>query len=765
MLKSIRIGTKLYGGFGVVLTLLVIVGGASTLQLLTVQDMFNQYRDAAKSAHTISALQSEFLQARLNVKNYLIVNDPAVAESALTQMETARDLIGTAVEEASDPDAAARLRDMGDLAGQYLSAFNRVVDLEQRRDDLTQVFLTVGPELEDALTDVMRASDENDNAEGAYRAGVMLQHLLQARIHSSKFLGNADKAEETGTFKALEEFDESAPALLEALQDPALRQRIEQAVTRKAAYASAFSDVAEVIHTRQEIVGGTLDVIGPTVAKQIVGFTEETKRIRDTLGPKAVAIIDQTVAIAITLSVIAVLIGFAAAWLLSSGIAKPIRAMTAAMERLAHKDFAVQIPAQDHKDEVGEMSKAVQVFKDSGVELNRIQAEQESEHRRNARRVKTEMFALTNALDEQVRGSIAEVQQQAKRMLDAAVKMAEAVTISEGGAAAAANASRESSSSVDAVAAAAEEMASSIAEISRQVSGASDIARRASNQANVTNERIQGLAAAANQIGEVVNLISDIAKQTNLLALNATIEAARAGEAGKGFAVVANEVKTLANQTAKATEDIAGQIGTVQASTKDAVEAIEGIVRVISEINEITSSVSAAVEEQSAATGEISQNAQQAARSTQDASSNIEDVSNSTEVTGGYARDVKQAANEVGDRIQQMLTDLERIVRSGSEEERETHRLRTVNVACTVAVGREEPRSCLLQDLSLSGVGVLDRRLQVEHGQSLTLQVPDLGAIEAVVVSETETHTHIRMDLGEGQARNLEAFVHSRQRG
>ncbi|WP_299439180.1 methyl-accepting chemotaxis protein [uncultured Rhodospira sp.] len=765
MFKSIRIGSKLYGGFGVVLFLLVAVGGLSTLQFLTVQDMFNQYRDAAKAAHTISELQAEFLQARLNVKNYLIDNDPAVAESALEQMEASREHIVTALEEADDPDAEARLRDMNDLAGQYLSAFTNVIDLERRRADLTQVFLAVGPELENALTSVMRESDQDNNSEAAYRAGLMLRELLQARIHSSKFLGNADRTEETRTFEALTAYDEAAPALLGVLQDPVLRRTTEEAVARKQDYQEAFDAVADVIHRRDEIVGGVLDVVGPTVADQIVRFITDTKRVRDTLGPQAVAIISQTVVITISLSVVAILIGVAAAWILSRGIAQPIRAMTAAMERLAHKDFAVQIPAQDHKDEVGEMSKAVQVFKDNGISLNRMQAEQEAEHRRNARRVKTEMFALTNALDEQVRGSIAEVQQQAKRMLDAAVKMAEAVTISEGGATAAANASRESSSSVDAVAAAAEEMASSIAEISRQVSGASDIARRASNQAEMTNERIQGLASAANQVGEVVNLISDIAKQTNLLALNATIEAARAGEAGKGFAVVANEVKTLANQTAKATEDIAGQISTIQTSTKDAVEAIESIVRVIGEINEVTSSVSAAVEEQSAATGEISQNAQQAAQSTQDASRNIEDVSNSTETTGGYARDVKQAATQVGEQIARMLQDLERIVRSGSEEEREIHALRTINVACTIDVGGGAQHSTLLQDVSLSGVGVLDRPLGVDRGQRLTLQVPDLGTVEAIVVSETATHTHIRLDVGEGQRKGLETFVRQRQRG
>ncbi|MQX38283.1 methyl-accepting chemotaxis protein [Roseospira navarrensis] len=460
---------------------------------------------------------------------------------------------------------------------------------------------------------------------------------------------------------------------------------------------------------------------------------------------------------------ILVLVGIAGL-LFSRRITRPISAMTATMGRLADGDLSVDVPARDRSDEIGDMAKAVEVFKENGQRIRQMQAEEEAQNRRNNRRVRAEMFALTNALDEEVRGSIAGVQTQVNRMLEAAIQMTEAMAVSEGGAAAAARSSRDSSSNVEAVAAASEEMASSIAEISRQVSRASDTSHRASNEANETNDRVQGLATAARDIGEVVNLITDIAKQTNLLALNATIEAARAGEAGKGFAVVANEVKSLAHQTEKATEDIARQIGAIQTSSEDVVEAIEGFVRVIGEINEITSSVSAAVEEQSAATGEISQNAQQAAQSTQDASRNIADVSSSTEVTGGHARDVKQSATDVGDQIKQMLQDLERIIRSGSEEERETHTLRTINVAVTADLGAGDQRSCLLQDVSFSGLAMLDRRLQVERGRTLRVRIPDLGSVEAVVVTETSTHTHIRLDIAEGRARDLERFVRAHLR-
>jgi methyl-accepting chemotaxis protein len=765
MLKSLRISLKLYLGFGVILILLTILGVSSTLQLFGVQSIVNEYRTLANAAHTVGELQSNFLLARVDVKNFQNDGDPKHIPSATEHFESAKAATDASRQATTDPQSRRLLDELDDLIDSYEAAFMEVAALQKRRAELNTLLETVGPEIEDALQSIREAADEANNQRVMFRVGVVMQHLLQARIHASKFEGSGDPAESARTLEELENFDAAMPQLTALLVDPALRQQAQIAQDKVDEYHPAFTELVDVVQSFNSVMQERMDVIGPSVAEKIHTYNTTAKQARDTLGPQAVALITQTITVTVAIAAVAVLIGIVAAWIIGNGIAKPIRAMTDAMRRLADKDYTVEVPAQDHRDEVGDMSKTVQIFKDNGIRIDRMQAEQEAEHRRNARRVKTEMFALTNALDEQVRGSIAQVQEQSKLMLDAAIKMAEAVTVSEGGAAAAANASRESSSAVDAVAAAAEEMASSIAEISRQVSGASDIANRASNQAGVTNERIQGLAAAANEIGEVVNLISDIAKQTNLLALNATIEAARAGEAGKGFAVVANEVKTLANQTANATEDIAKQIGTIQTSTHDAVEAIEGIVRVIGEINEITTSVSAAVEEQSAATGEISQNAQHAAQSTQDASRNIEDVSNSTEVTGGHARDVKHAADEVGERIARMLVDLERIVRSGSEEEREIHALRTLNVAVTVDLGGGQTRSCLLQDVSLSGVGVLDRCLEVERGRSLTLQLPDMGSVEAEVVTETASNTHIRLDISESRMKELETFVRRHERG
>jgi methyl-accepting chemotaxis protein len=208
-------------------------------------------------------------------------------------------------------------------------------------------------------------------------------------------------------------------------------------------------------------------------------------------------------------------------------------------------------------------------------------------------------------------------------------------------------AAEQASSNVQTVATAGEELSSSIAEIGRQVAQSTTIAGKAVDEAKKTDTKVQGLSDAAQRIGDVVKLITDIAAQTNLLALNATIEAARAGEAGKGFAVVAAEVKNLANETAKATEEIGLQIGAIQAATSESVDAIQSISRTIGEVNEIATTIASAVEEQSAATQEIARNVQEAAKGTSEVSGNIAGVTQAAGEAGAAATQVLNAAGEL----------------------------------------------------------------------------------------------------------------------
>ncbi|WP_207462114.1 methyl-accepting chemotaxis protein [Azospirillum sp. SYSU D00513] len=344
-----------------------------------------------------------------------------------------------------------------------------------------------------------------------------------------------------------------------------------------------------------------------------------------------------------------------------SGIARPITGITDTMSRLAAGDTAVAIPGTERGDEIGGMAKAVEVFKQNAIERARMEAAEAAERLAKERR-NTEIETLVRDFDQNVMGILRTVSSAATELDATAQSMSRTAEMTNGQAASTAAAAEQASANVQTVAAASEELSSSISEISSQVSRSTMIAGTAVTEAEHTNERIKGLVDQAQRIGDVVKLISDIASQTNLLALNATIEAARAGEAGKGFAVVASEVKSLANQTAKATDEIAQQISAMQAATGEAASAISGIGSTILSINEIATSIASAIEEQGAATGEIARNVQEAARSTEVVTNNITDVSRGATQTGSAATQVLGAAGELSRQSEMLKGEVERFL-------------------------------------------------------------------------------------------------------
>ena len=332
--------------------------------------------------------------------------------------------------------------------------------------------------------------------------------------------------------------------------------------------------------------------------------------------------------------------------LIARSITRPVVAMTEAMRQLAGGDKSITVPAQGRKDEIGAMAAAVEVFKQNAIEMDHLAAEQRQEQERKEARQKTVDGYIKN-FESSVAGILSTLASAATEMNQTAEGMSATAEETSRQSAAVAAASEEATTNVQTVASAAEELSASVQEISRQVAQSTQISSQAVEEVGRTNTTVKGLAEAAQKIGDVVQLINDIASQTNLLALNATIEAARAGEAGKGFAVVASEVKSLANQTAKATEEIGAQISAIQEATGGAVQAIESIGGTISRVSEIATTIASAVEEQGAATQEIARNVQQAAQGTQEVSSNIAGVSQAARETGAASSQVLSTANEL----------------------------------------------------------------------------------------------------------------------
>ena len=335
------------------------------------------------------------------------------------------------------------------------------------------------------------------------------------------------------------------------------------------------------------------------------------------------------------------------AWLIGRSISKPLGQLGARMQELAEGRLDGEIPGIDRGDEIGAMAATVQIFKDNAVRIRGLeQAEAQTQARAAAER-RAAMENIANDFERSVNGIVRSVSTAAAGMQTTAQSMTATASDASSRAATVGAASESSSSNVGTVASAAEELSSSVTEISRQVARSSEIASKAVTDAERTNATVGALSTGAEKIGEVVKLIHSIAAQTNLLALNATIEAARAGESGKGFAVVASEVKALANQTAKATEEISSQVAAMQASTSEAVASIGSISQTISQMSEITNSISTAIDQQGDATREIARNIQSVAAGSSEISSHIGGVTTAAAATGKAASEVLANAREL----------------------------------------------------------------------------------------------------------------------
>ena len=324
-------------------------------------------------------------------------------------------------------------------------------------------------------------------------------------------------------------------------------------------------------------------------------------------------------------------------------ILRRIGSLQRSMQLLSDGDLESEIYQSHQKDEVASMANALQVFRESMIEARALSAEQDRDRAAKIERT-SRIEARIAEFEATVRCALDNLQDAANSMQSTAQSMSTTADQSNALVSTVVSAAEETSANVQTVSVGTEELSSSITEIGRQVVSSSEIARKAVAEASATDATMQGLADNASRISVVVDLIQVIASQTNLLALNATIEAARAGEAGRGFAVVASEVKSLANQTAKATEEIRLQIANMQAVTTSAVNAIRNIGQTIGEINDVTTAIAAAVEEQGAATREIARNIQHAAGGTSQVSSNIVGVSTASADAGVAANEVLKAS-------------------------------------------------------------------------------------------------------------------------
>jgi methyl-accepting chemotaxis protein len=592
-------------------------------------------RSVANSARAIfdlnNQLSIEMLEARRNEKNFQQRRNESYAK-AHAELMVAIDRDFDRLQALMQPDGMSALREkvrlVRDAFRIYGADFSALVNAEVKLG-LNET-LGLSGSLRAAVHDIESRLKEIDDPR-------LTSSMLMMRRHEKDFMLRRDPKYVGELKKAAAEF---AKALTSAAVPPNVVTEINPKLEKYQTEFVAWSEAARQTAALDASMMKTFRGLEPVM----VEVRQSVERLYTTAEASEAATrssVSTWMLIAFGLAVVFVL---GLSFLIGRSISRALASMISAMTRLASGDVKLVIPGLGRRDEIGEMAGAVEVFKNSMIETERLRAEQLEAEQRQAAQRKADMFKLADAFEGAV-GEIVETVSSAATELEASANtLTKAAERSQGLATSVASASEEASTNVQSVSSASEELSSSVNEISRQVQESSRVAGEAVEQAQKTNSRVGELAQAASRIGDVVELINTIAGQTNLLALNATIEAARAGEAGRGFAVVASEVKALAEQTAKATGEISQQISGIQAATEDSVGAIKEISATIGRMSEISAAIASAVEEQGAATQEISRNIQHAAAGTQQVSSNITEVQHGATETGSASAQVHSAA-------------------------------------------------------------------------------------------------------------------------
>ncbi|HYM33541.1 MAG TPA: methyl-accepting chemotaxis protein [Candidatus Cybelea sp.] len=707
--SNMKISTRILAGFVSVLVLVGAMGAAGVLSLAANLGKFRDYGHEAAITTLVLQVENDIGDLDRNARQFVFTGADVNARAATEAKARLEGEIAD-VSKQLDGERAKIVRQLGESVKSYDEGFRQVVALrKQQQAAIADVLKPAAETLKRQAKALAEHAKKVNELSGQAFAELAEQQLDAMTALIDKYEHEPDVAVSNQVVDAGKKLKSSLDEVVNEVDSAELKTEAGEMAKTYAAYTRGFDELAATTPKIGFQVDQVLASYGQSMAQAAQNIRASAVEAQKSLRASTEADISNSETLMIGLGIACVLIGLALAWAIGRSINLPMRAMIEIMGRLAAGDRSVRIVALKNRDEIGDMARAVEVFKRNAVENDRLQSEQAaaaeqqrkrgeaerlaeakrreeearrerenletrradeerrhkedeereraaSEHRRNERRQLAENFEAT------VKGVVEAVSAAAAEMQSTATSMAATAEETSRQSTTVAAASGQATSNVQAVATATEELSASVGEIGRQVEQSTRIAEKAVTEAGRTNATVKGLSEAAQKIGKVVEMINGIAGQTNLLALNATIEAARAGEAGKGFAVVASEVKSLANQTAKATDEIGAQIAAMQQVTSETVAAIEGIGATIREISEIATAIASAIEEQSAATKDIARNVQQTAAGTEEVSSNISSVTRAAGDTGAAANLVLKSAAELSRQSELLRAEVNKFV-------------------------------------------------------------------------------------------------------